>query len=99
MNHTYDYIIAGISLRSYVDLVEVGLRGFKPFEHEISGEPNCTFELKADLKAENYGTTTRISTCYLAEADCNSELHKCFSVFSSHLRWDRMVRNWAFSFP
>ena len=77
MNHTYDYIIAGISLRSYVDLFGVGLRGFKPFEHEISGEPNCTFELKADLKAENYGTTTRISTCYLAEADCNSELHKC----------------------
>ena len=77
MNQTYDYIIAGISLRSYVDLVGVGLRGFKPFEHEVSGEPNCTFELKADLEAKNLGTTTRISTCYLAEADCNSELHKC----------------------
>lgn len=77
MNNTFDYIIAGIGLRSDIDLVAIGLRGFKPFEHEISGEADCSFGMRRDIDIAEYGSRKSISTSYLAETNCNSELAKC----------------------
>lgn len=77
MNNTYDYIIAGIGLRSDIDLVAAGLRGFKSFEHEIYGEPHCTFHTRSNMQIAEFGATKSISTSFIAETSCNSELSKC----------------------
>ncbi len=76
MNTTFDYIVAGISLRSDFDLVALGLRGFKPFEKHVGGAPDCTIHLNTELDATNLGELTTVSTCYLAEAERDSEFFR-----------------------
>lgn len=77
MDKRFDYIIAGLSLRSDIDLVAIGLRGFQPFEHEVCGEPTCTFHIRRDMTIDDFGPLKNISKSYLAESDCHSELAKC----------------------
>lgn len=72
MNH-YDYIVAGLCLRSNIDLVKVGLRGFRPFESNEQGiEADCTFAISTEISICDYVVEQRLSDTYVAEADANS---------------------------
>lgn len=77
MNNSHDYRIAGLVLRSEIDIVATGIRGFKPFEVEGGAEnADCTFGIRAEREKEDYGNRSIISTSYLAEADADSYLAK-----------------------
>ncbi len=73
MNRVYDYIIAGIRLRSDIDLVEAGLRGFRVFATEEATETaDCHIHINNDLTEELYGVSEELSTSYVLEADADS---------------------------
>ncbi|MBO5831928.1 MAG: hypothetical protein J6Q95_01370 [Alistipes sp.] len=68
----FDYVIAGLRLRSNIDLAACGLRGFRPFEVEVSGEEaDCLLCLNRDMCIENYTEFEELTTSYLAEADAD----------------------------
>ena len=77
MNNSHDYRIAGLVLRSEIDIVATGIRGFKPFVVEGGAEnADCTFGIRTEREKEDYGNRSIISTSYLAEADADSYLAK-----------------------
>ena len=70
----YEYSIAGLTLRCQMDLVAMGLRGFKPFEvGDGMNDGDCTLMFDADVCVSRYSTTATLATSYLAEADAESE--------------------------
>lgn len=70
----YEYSIAGLTLRCQMDLVAMGLRGFKPFEvGDGMNDGDCTLMFDTDVCMSRYSTTATIATSYLAEADAESE--------------------------
>lgn len=73
MNRVHDYIIAGVRLRSDIDLVEVGLRGFRVFEVATTEErADCHMHIDTELTMDSFSHVTELSTSYVAEADADS---------------------------
>lgn len=72
----FDYIIAGLRLRTDKDLVEVGIRGFKPFATEVEGEADCTITCVDSIDVDSLGVHRELSTSYVAEADANSSFSR-----------------------
>ena len=73
MQH-YDYNIADITLRSYTDLVEVGLRGFKPFavpSDRQTMDADCTLRFITELSESQRTPLRELSTSYVVEADAD----------------------------
>ena len=73
MQH-YDYNIADITLRSYTDLVEVGLRGFKPFavpSEKQTEDADCTLRFITELSESQRTPLRELSTSYVVEADAD----------------------------
>lgn len=67
----YDYIIAGLRLRSDIDLVASGLIGFKPFVVPTEEcDADFYLSLDYDMVFPNVGDT--LATSYVAEADADS---------------------------
>lgn len=71
----FDYIIADLRLRSDIDLVGVGIRGFKPFAVEVDGEADCHISHDSDMSIESLNVRRELSNSYVAESDADS----CFS--------------------
>lgn len=66
----HDYVIADLRIRSEVDLVAIGLRGFRPFEVESSAsDAECTLRINRNINREALGAEETLATSYLAEAD------------------------------
>lgn len=76
MTH-YDYTIADLVLRTDVDLVAYGLRGFKPFT--MCDEPSkvdCTMSVSDKMDADSRNIIKELSTSYVAEANADSRFFK-----------------------
>ena len=87
MNRTYDYIIAGIRLRSDIDLVEAGIRGFKDFAtEELSERADCHMHIDSSLTEELYGTNVELSTSYVLEADADSRFMRTSNGYMYAIR-------------
>ena len=73
MQH-YDYNIADTTIRSFADLVEIGLRGFRPFavpSEKQTEDADCSLHFVAAL-SENQCTPLReLSNSYVVEADAD----------------------------
>jgi hypothetical protein len=69
------YTIAGLTLQSDIDLVAIGLRGFKPFVTEAC-DANCALHIDNELNIANLSEYSQISSSYIAEADADSKLYK-----------------------
>lgn len=68
---TYDYIIAQLRLRSDIDLVGCGLRGFKPFQATtIDSNADCHISFDSSMTTPTVIET--LATSYVAEADADS---------------------------
>ena len=72
----YDYIIADIRLRSDRDLVEMGLRGFKPFATErIEGKAECTLHFIDQIEVASLGDLRTLSESYIADSNSDSAFY------------------------
>lgn len=71
----YDYLIADIRLRSDKDLVEMGLRGFKPFATEQSGDAACTMRFVDTVGVEGLGSLRTLSESYIADSNSDSAFY------------------------
>ena len=71
----YDYLIADIRLRSDKDLVEMGLRGFKPFATECVGEAACTMRFVDKIETTSLGKLSTLSESYIADSDSDSAFY------------------------
>lgn len=72
----YDYIIAGLRLRTDVDLVGVGIRGFRPFAVDVEGDADCLLERVESIDVDSLCVRRTLSTSYVAEADANSSFSR-----------------------
>lgn len=72
----YDYIVAGLRLRTDRDLVEVGIRGFRPFAVEVEGEADCLITCVDSIDIESLHVRRELSKSYVAEADANSSFSR-----------------------
>ena len=74
----YDYIIADLCLRTDVDLVAYGLRGFKPFaateqdDHRV----DCLVVVLDDMDDDSRAIISELSQSYVAEANADSRFFK-----------------------
>lgn len=74
----HDYVIADLRIRSEVDLVAIGLRGFRPFEVESSAsDAECTLCINRNMNREALGAEETLATSYLAEADAEGCFIRC----------------------
>lgn len=71
----YDYLIADIRLRSDVDLVELGLRGFKPFATESSSDAECTLKFVDSIDIAKLGNLQTLSESYIADSNSDSRFY------------------------
>lgn len=83
MSRHFDYIIADVRLRSNSDLVALGLKGFRPFETEVTGVPNATIIINHKAPAEAEGAI--ISTSHLSEADADGVLMRTECGYAYHV--------------
>lgn len=74
----HDYIIADIRLRSTADIVELGVRGFKPFEVEYNGsiDADCTFDLRPSMRLGDFVVEKHLADFTAIETGAHCEL-KC----------------------
>lgn len=73
----YDYTIADLVLRTDVDLVAYGLRGFKPFA--ICSEQtkiDCDISILDDIDVDSGAIIRELSTSYVVEANADSYFYK-----------------------
>lgn len=74
----HDYVIADLRISSEVDLVAIGLRGFRPFEVESSAsDAECTLRINCNMNREALGAEETLATSYLAEADAEGCFIRC----------------------
>ena len=74
----HDYVIADLRIRSEVDLVAIGLRGFRPFEVESSAsDAECTLRINRAISRESLDAEEALATSYLAEADAEGCFIRC----------------------
>jgi hypothetical protein len=72
----YDYLIADIRLRSDRDLVEMGLRGFKPFATDYSDNmAECTLRFVDTIDMQSLGNLHTLSESYIADSDSDSSFY------------------------
>lgn len=71
----YDYLIADIRLRSDVDLVELGLRGFKPFATESTSDAECTLKFVDSIDIAKLGNLQTLSESYIADSNSDSQFY------------------------
>ena len=72
----YDYLIADIRLRSEKDLVEMGLRGFKPFATKLrESDAECTFRFVDTIDIATFGSLRTLSESYIADSDSDSSFY------------------------
>lgn len=72
----YDYLIADIRLRSDKDIVEMGLRGFKPFARELTeGDAHCTLHFVDSIDVAALGNLRTLSESYIADSDSDSAFY------------------------
>ena len=71
----YDYLIADIRLRSDKDLVEMGLRGFKPFATEQRGDAACTMRFIDTVDVAGLGSLRTLSESYIADSNSDSAFY------------------------
>ena len=71
----YDYLIADIRLRSDVDLVELGLRGFKPFATESTSDAECTLKFVDSIDIAKLGNLQTLSESYIADSNSDSRFY------------------------
>ena len=71
----YDYLIADIRLRSDKDLVEMGLRGFKPFATEQRGDAACTMRFVDTVDVAGLGNLRTLSESYIADSNSDSAFY------------------------
>lgn len=83
-----EYIIADLRLRSEIDLVALGLSGFKPFETDCTGVADCYIKQFIGTENGEIEISTPLATSYLAEADADGALYKTTTgyTYSIHPR-------------
>lgn len=69
----YDYKIADVLLRSDIDIVEAGVRGFKPFavEYDAMQKADCTLHLCSEMRADDYVVEAHLADFVVAEANAD----------------------------
>ena len=76
----HDYIIAQLRLRSDIDLVGCGLRGFKPFQATAT-EGDADFHISFDCNITPPAAIETLATSYVAEADADSSFARTESGY------------------
>ena len=72
----FDYVIADLRLRADIDLVNVGIRGFKPFAVEVDGDADCLITCDSEMDVESLRVRRKLSSSYVAEADADSDFSR-----------------------
>ena len=88
----YDYIIAGLRLRSDIDLVATGIRGFQPFEVEAdkSIAPSCNFHIDTEFSEASITIEQLLSEFDVTEANAEGRFSRTTKgyLYSTHSRLD-----------
>lgn len=88
----YDYIIAGLRLRSDIDLVATGIRGFQPFEVEAneSVAPSCNFHIDTEFSEASITIEQLLSEFDVTEANAEGRFSRTTTgyLYSTHSRLD-----------
>lgn len=88
----YDYIIAGLRLRSDIDLVATGIRGFQPFEVEAdkSIAPSCHFHIDTEFSEASITIEQLLSEFDVTEANAECRFSRTTTgyLYSTHSRLD-----------
>lgn len=88
----YDYIIAGLRLRSDIDLVATGIRGFQPFEAEAneSVAPSCHFHIDTEFSEASITIEQLLSEFDVTEANAEGRFSRTTTgyLYSTHSRLD-----------
>ncbi len=88
----YDYIIAGLRLRSDIDLVATGIRGFQPFEVEAneSVAPSCHFHIDTEFSEASITIEQLLSEFDVTEANAEGRFSRTTTgyLYSTHSRLD-----------
>lgn len=88
----YDYIIAGLRLRSDIDLVATGIRGFKPFEVEANESlaPSCHFHIDTEFSEASITIEQLLSEFDVTEANAEGRFSRTTTgyLYSTHSRLD-----------
>ena len=86
----YDYVIADLRLRADRDLVEAGIRGFRPFAVEAEGEADCCIRCVDNIDIESLCVRRKLSTSYVAEADANSSFSRTKSGYMYSIQRNKL---------
>ena len=75
----FDYIIAGLRLRSTIDIVEMGIKGFKPFEHPYNSciDAECSLLYDSTLTTLTHAALKAIYHTVFAQTNSTCTLYKC----------------------
>lgn len=88
----YDYVIAGLRLRSDIDLVATGIRGFQPFEVEAdeSVAPSCHFHIDTTFSEDSIIIERLLSEFDVTEANAEGRFSRTTTgyLYSTHSRLD-----------
>lgn len=88
----YDYIIAGLRLRSDIDLVATGIRGFQPFEVEAneSVAPSCHFHIDTEFSEASITIEQLLSEFDVTEANAEGRFSRTTTgyLYSTYSRLD-----------
>lgn len=88
----YDYIIAGLRLRSDIDLVATGIRGFQPFEVEADKSivPSCHFHIDTEFSEASITIEQLLSEFDVTEANAEGRFSRTTTgyLYSTHSRLD-----------
>lgn len=88
----YDYIIAGLRLRSDIDLVATGIRGFQPFEAEANENvaPSCHFHIDTEFSEASITIEQLLSEFDVTEANAEGRFSRTTTgyLYSTHSRLD-----------
>ena len=88
----YDYIIAGLRLRSDIDLVATGIRGFQPFEVEVNESiaPSCHFHIDTEFSEASITIEQLLSEFDVTEANAEGRFSRTTTgyLYSTHSRLD-----------
>ena len=92
MMKIYDYIIAGLRLRSDIDLVATGIRGFQPFEVEADESivASCHLHIDNNFSEESISIERVLSEFDVTEANAEGRFARTTSgyLYSTHSRLD-----------
>lgn len=88
----YDYVIAGLRLRSDIDLVATGIRGFQPFEvvADESVAPSCHFHIDTTFSEDSITVEQLLSEFDVTEANAEGRFSRTTTgyLYSTHSRLD-----------